>query len=75
MDYLSMAMVYDAKTEAEYNLWWGAYLERWNQLLPDVPLYSNYFFDIYHTKIQNFKTGPFWRAVDALLYCTVSGAE
>lgn len=71
MDYLSFAMVYDATTEAEYNEWWKAYIERWNELLPDIPLYSNYYYDIYNSKIQNFKTGPFWSPVDALLYCTV----
>ena len=71
MDYLSFAMVYDATTEAEYNEWWKAYIERWNELIPDIPLYSNYYYDIYNAKIQNFKTGPFWSPVDALLYCTV----
>lgn len=75
MDYLSLAMVYDATTEEEYNQWWQAYIERWNELLPDIPLYSNYYFDIYNAKIQNFETGPFWSPVDALLYCTIAGAE
>ncbi len=72
MDYLSMAMVYNATTEEEYNQWWEAYIERWNQLMPDIPLYSNFYFDIYNAKIQNFKTGPFWSPVDALLYCTIA---
>lgn len=71
MDYISFAMVYDATTEAEYNEWWQAYIERWNELMPDIPLYSNWYFDIYNTKIQGLKTGPFWSPVDALLYCTV----
>ena len=75
MDYLSMAMVYNAKTTDEYNEWWGAYIERWNKLLPDVPLYSNYYFDIYNAKIQNFETSPFWSPVDALLYCTIANAQ
>ncbi len=75
MDYLSMAMVYDATTEAEYNEWWQAYIERWNQLMPDIPLYSNYYYDIYNAKIENFKTGPFWGPTDALLYCTIKNAE
>ena len=75
MDYLSMAMVYNAKTVDEYNEWWGAYIERWNELLPDVPLYSNYYFDIYNAKIQNFETSPFWSPVDALLYCTIANAK
>ena len=72
MDYLSMAMVYDATTAEEYNQWWMAYIERWNQLMPDIPLYSNYYYDIYNAKIQNFVTSPFWSPVDALLYCTIA---
>ncbi len=75
MDYISFAMVYDAVTTEEYNDWWQAYIERWNELMPDVPLYSNYYFDIYNAKIENFKTSPFWSPVDALLYCTVANAE
>ncbi len=74
MDYLSMAMVYNASTEQQYNAWWQAYIERWNQLMPDIPLYSNYYYDIFHTKIQGFKTTPFFGPTDALLYCTVKGA-
>ncbi len=72
MDYLSMAMVYDATTADEYNQWWQAYIERWNELMPDVPLYSNYYYDVYNAKIENFKTSPFWSPVDALLYCTIA---
>lgn len=75
MDYISMAMVYDATTEAEYNQWWKAYIERWNELLPDIPLYSNYYYDIYNAKIENFKTSPFWSPVDALLYSTIKNAK
>ncbi len=71
MDYLSMAMVYDATTEAEYNEWWKAYIERWNDLMPDIPLYSNYYFDIYNAKIEGFVTSPFFGPADAILYCTV----
>lgn len=75
MDYLSMAMVYNAKTVEEYNEWWEAYIERWNSLLPDIPLYSNYYFDIYNAKIQNFETSPFWGPTDALLYCTIANVK
>ena len=75
MDYISFAMVYDATTEDEYNQWWQAYIERWNELMPDIPLYSNYYFDIYNAKIENFVTSPFWSPVDALLYCTIKNAK
>ena len=66
-------MVYNATTEEEYNKWWQGYIERWNELMPDIPLYSNYYYDIYNAKIQNFKTSPFWSPVDALLYSTIEG--
>ena len=75
MDYLSMAMVYDAANVDEYTQWWKAYIERWNDLMPDVPLYSNYYFDVYNAKIENFQTSPFWGPTDALLYCTIANAE
>jgi len=71
MDYLSMAMVYSATTEAEYNEWWKAYIERWNYLMPDIPLYSNYYYDVYNSKIQNFQTSPFFGPARAILYAWV----
>lgn len=71
MDYLSMAMVYNATTEEEYNEWWKAYIERWNELMPDIPLYSNYYYDIYNAKIENFVTTPFFGPARAILYANV----
>ncbi len=71
MDYLSMAMVYNAKTEDEYNEWWQAYIERWNQLMPDIPLYSNYYYDVYNANIENFETSPFFGPAQAILYANV----
>jgi len=73
MDYLSMAMVYNATTEEEYNQWWMAFIERWNELMPDIPLYSNYYYDVYNAKIENFVTGPFFGPAQALLYANVKG--
>ena len=75
MDYLSMAMVYNATTTEEYNKWWMGYVERWNELMPDIPLYSNYYFDVYNAKIEGFKTSPFFSPIDALLYCTIKDAK
>ena len=73
MDYLSMAMVYNATTEDEYNQWWMAYIERWNQLMPDIPLYSNYYYDVYNSKIENFNTSPFFDQRRAIIYANVKG--
>lgn len=73
MDYLSMAMVYNATTEEEYNEWWKAYIERWNELMPDIPLYSNYYYDIYNANIENFQTSPFFGPARAILYANIKG--
>lgn len=50
MDFLSMAMVYNTqvpagstkyKTQEDvFNQWWKLYIQRWNYLAPEVPLYS-----------------------------------
>ena len=73
MDYLSMAMVYNATNVDEYNEWWMAYIERWNQLIPDIPLYSNYYYDVYNANIENFVTSPFFGPANAILYANIKG--
>ncbi len=73
MDYLSMSMVYTATTEEEFNEWYMGYVERWNELMPDIPLYSNYYYDVYNSKIENFHTSPFRGPAAALLYANVKG--
>ena len=73
MNYLSMGMVYNAKTEDEYNAWWEAYIERWNQLMPDIPLYSNMYYDVFNAKITGLKTSPFFGVARAIIYADVVG--
>ena len=82
MDFLSMAMVYNCTpagdfTTAEevYNAWWKLYMQRWNYLVPEVPLYSNQFFDLYNAKIQNFVTSPYWAAADAIVAASIREGE
>lgn len=77
MNYLSMAMVYsvDIGDTEEYNKWFYQYLIRWNELIPDLPLYGNIYYDCYNSKILNFKATPFFGAADALLYCAVADAQ
>lgn len=71
LDYISFAMVFDVDPDdtESYNKWWMEYMKRWNELLPDIPLYSNIYYDIYNSNILNFKTSPFWGVRYALLYC------
>ena len=71
MDYMSMAMVYDATTEEEFTEWWKAYIERWNELVPDIPLYANIYYDVYSAKIENLNTTAYRGATIGLLYAYV----
>lgn len=83
MDFLSMAMVYNMQTsdafktkDDVYNQWWKLYMQRWNKLVPEVPLYSNQYYDLYNAKIENFSTTPYWGPEDAILSSTIkSGSE
>ncbi len=72
MDYLSMGMVYSATTEEEYNQWWEAYIERWNELMPDIPLYSNMYYDVFNAKITGLVTSPFFGPARAIIYADVN---
>ena len=80
MDFLSMAMVYNTTpiedneaydtAEEIYNEWWKLYILRWNYLVPEVPLYSNTYYDVYNAKIGNFVTTPYWAPSDAIVAAT-----
>ncbi len=80
MDFLSMAMVYNvtpggafADEDAVYNEWWRLYMQRWNRLAPEVPLYSNQYYDIYNAKIDQLNTNPYWDVEDAIVGAKVTG--
>ncbi len=79
MDFLSMAMVYNTEvpegskfksSDDVYAAWWQLYMQRWNYLLPEIPLYSNEYYDVYNTEItgvQENPTNPFWGPARALI--------
>ena len=74
MDFLSMAMVYNTKPTTGfatptdvYNEWWRLFMQRWNLLVPEVPLYSNQYYDVYNAKINALKTTPYWSVTDAIV--------
>ncbi len=74
MDFLSMAMVYNVQPAGAfttpkqvYEEWWRLFMQRWNSLAPEVPLYSNQYYDIYNAKISELKTGPYWGVPDAIV--------
>jgi len=48
-----------------------AFIERWNELLPDIPLYSNIYHDFYDEKLKDYEKNDLMELVDALLYAHV----
>lgn len=82
MDFLSMAMVYNTRptaqfttAEAAYNEWWRLFIQRWNLLVPEVPLYSNQYYDVYNGKIDRLQTNPYWAVTDAIVGAKVTSGE
>lgn len=89
MDFLSMCMVYntaipegreaDWPTEDDvYANWWKLYIQRWNSLLPEIPLYSNEYYDLYNAQIKGvaeYPTNPYWSAEQALIDWTSEKAD
>ena len=77
LDFLTMAMVYNTTPAGEYETeddvyaaWWRLYITRWNYLLPEVPLYSNEYYDLYNAQIkgvEEYPTNPFWSPASALI--------
>lgn len=54
-----------------YRQKWRDFIVRWNQVLPDLPLYVNTCCDAYSSKLKNWDADSFWGAPQALLYAWV----
>ncbi len=79
LDFLTMAMVYNCmvpedgywETEDDvYATWWKLYIQRWNYLLPEIPLYSNEYYDVYNAQIKGVEehpTNPYWGPAAAMI--------
>lgn len=50
---------------------WVAFEKRWNELLPDLPLYSDEYHDFYNHKLKNYTVAADWGASDQLVYCYI----
>lgn len=77
LDFLSMAMVYNTQvvdgwdTEDDvYATWWRYYMQRWNYLMPEIPMYANEYYDLYNAQIKGtdeHPTNPYWSPAAALI--------
>ena len=87
LDFLTMAMVYNTSVpeggiwetqDDVYATWWKLYIQRWNNLLPEIPLYANEYYDLYNTQIQGVEdhpTNPYWGPANALIDWTSAKAD
>ena len=78
LDFLSMAMVYNCAPAGEYetaedayNQWWKLFIQRYNYMALEVPLYSNQYYDLYNAKLENFVTSPYWGVASAIVGASV----
>ena len=74
LDKLSMDMVYgvEAGDDAGYLEVWKKFIQRWNALLPEVPLYSNIYISVYPDWLGNYTQDSYWDFNQAILYATIA---
>ena len=74
LDQLSMQMVY-MTMQGDYEAYldcWQKYVIRWNEVLPDIPLYTNTYYEAVPAWLEGYEPNAFWRFENAILYATVS---
>ena len=74
---LAWDMVYgvEAGDDATYLDMWQQFMDRWNELLPDVPLYSNIYYTVHADWLEGYDQSSYWEFEDAVLYATIANAE
>jgi len=70
---LSMDMVYkvEAGDNESYLKYWVDFIDEWNDYLPEVPLYSNVYYDVMNAKIHNLECNSLFSFDQAVLYATI----
>lgn len=73
LDDLSMNMVYgvEAGDNDTYLKIWVDFIAAWNEYLPEIPLYSNVYYDIMNSKIHGLECNSLFGFEKEVLYATV----
>jgi len=53
----------------EYLQKWIEFEVRWNELLPDLPLYSDEYHEFFGHKLKNYEVSAQWGMTDQIVYC------
>lgn len=74
LDWLTMQMVYGVESDDPdtYLILWQQFIQRWNKLMPQIPLYSNVYVTVYPDWLENYEQNSFWDFNQAILYATVA---
>lgn len=77
LDDLSMRMVYGdvVGKEKQYLDLWAEYVERWNDLLPELPLYSNIYITALPAWVEGYDQSAMWDFSNAILYASIPSAQ
>ena len=77
LDQLSMDMVYgvDPSDREGYLDLWQQFILKWNELLPEIPLYSNVYYTIYPEWLNDFTESSLWEFNQAVVYASIENAE
>jgi len=73
LDNLSMDMVYGVESDDPegFRKLWVDFIVRWNELLPEIPLYSNIYYSIFADKLKNYTENPIWGFAPAIVYAHI----
>lgn len=74
LDKLSMDMVYgvEAGDNEAYLKLWVDYIDLWNELLPEIPLYSNVYYTVFVDSLQGYEQSSLWDFEAAITYASMA---
>ncbi len=61
-----------ADNDDDYYKNWFDFVVRFNEVLPDIPLYSDDYHDFFTAKLQNYEVTSLYPFADAILDCTLA---
>ncbi|MBR4194376.1 MAG: S-layer homology domain-containing protein [Oscillospiraceae bacterium] len=73
LDELSMQMVFDVEAgdNDSFLQLWVDFIDEWNDCLPDIPIYTNMYYDVMSKNVVNLKCDTLWTFQQAVLYASV----
>ena len=60
---------------ATYLDYFQKFIVRWNELLPEIPLYCNEYHTFFPDWLKNYNESSLWDFQKAIVYASIEGAE